>query len=322
MTSRMEQKFAMKPMAFHRHVIAYVSLGLLCGWYYFLMILYPILFVALLRGSIISGIILATFIVLSIIPLPKTHWDGFIYGYIFDVWREYFQFEFDVSATQGKLTADDKRFMFFEYPHGIFPMGQFVSASVIRDITPNKMICGTAADIVLKFPIMRQIMSWIGTRSANRKSISKIFAEGHHCAVCVGGIAEMYLISLEKEEIFLLKRKNTVKTAIQEGAHIVPAFFFGNTRLFNVAGASGSNSFLSQLSRNIRASIVLFYGRNYLPVPFRHPIKMVIGEIVEVKQNDNPTDEEIQEVMDRVKKSVEIAYAKRPEWEKRPLVIS
>ena len=321
MTSRIEQKIAMKPMAWHRHAIAYVTLGLLSGWYYFLIILYPVLIVAILRGSLIAGAILAFFIFLTVIPLPKSHWNAFMYGYLFEVWREYFQFEFDMSAVQGKLT-DDKKFMFFEYPHGIFPMGQFVSASVIREVSPNKMICGTAADIVLKFPLMRQMMAWIGTRSAQRKSIAKIYQEGHHCAVCVGGIAEMYLISPEKEEVFLLKRKNTVRTAIQEGAHIVPAFFFGNTRLFNIAGASGSDSFLSRFSRKIRASIVLFYGRNYLPVPFRHPIKMAFGEIVEVKQNDNPTDEEIQEVIDRLKKSMEAAYEKRPEWEKRPLVIS
>lgn len=317
----MEQKIAMKPMALHRHIIAYITLGFLCGWYYFLLILYPTLIVFILRGSYVAGAILAAFIYLTVIPLPKTHWNDFMYGYLFDVWREYFQFETDLSLVEGKLT-DDKKFMFFEYPHGIFPVGQFVSASVIREVTPNKMICGTAADIVLKFPLMRQVMSWIGTRSAQRKSIAKIYSEGHHCAVCVGGIAEMYLISPEKEEIFLLKRKNTIKTAIQEGAHIVPAFFFGNTRLFNIAGASGSNSFLSQFSRKIRASIVLFYGRHYLPVPFRHPIRASFGEVVEVKQNDNPTDEEIQEVMDRVKKSLEGVYARRPEWEKRPLVIS
>jgi 2-acylglycerol O-acyltransferase 2 len=321
MSSRIEQKIAMKPMAWHRHAVAYVTLGFLCGWYYFLIILYPVLIIAIFCGSIVAGVILATFVTLSLIPLPKSHWNEFMYGYFFDVWREYFQFETDLTAVKGKL-SDEKKYMFFEYPHGIFPLGQFVSASVIRDVTPNKMICGTAADIVLKFPIMRQIMSWIGTRSAQRQSIAKIYAEGHHCAVCVGGIAEMYLVSPEKEEIFLLKRKNTIKTAIQEGANIIPAFFFGNTRLFNIAGASGSDSFLSRFSRKIRASIVLFYGRHYLPVPFRHPIRITFGEVVEIKQNDNPSEEEILEVMERVKKSVEGVYERRPEWEKRPLVIS
>lgn len=317
----MERKVAMKPMAWWRHAIAYVTLGLLCGWYYLLMILYPILAFLIFRGSIVAGLILGSFLVLTFIPLPKSHWDEFMYGFFFDVWREYFDFEIDITTIKGKMPKD-QRFMFFEFPHGIFPMGQFISASVIRDIDPNKMICGLGADIIFSFPVMRQVMTWIGTKKAQRKNITKIFEDGHNCAVIVGGIAEMYLVSPDKEEVFLQKRKNTVKTAIQEGANIVPAFFFGNTRLFNVPGASGSTSFLSKISRSLRASIVLFYGRHYLPVPFRHPIKMVAGEIVEIQQKADPTDEEVMEVLERVKKSLIGAYARRPEWETRPLVIS
>eukprot|EP01034_Spumella_vulgaris_P023350 gene23350-29563_t len=202
-------------------------------------------------------------------------------------------------------------------------MGQFLSASLIREIAPGKMICGTGADIVFKFPVMRQLFSWIGTHPAKRSSFTKIFAAGHYCAVIPGGIAEMYLVNSETESIYLKKRQNTVKVAIQEGAHIIPAFFFGNTRIFHVAEKDGTDSLLAKLSRKLRASIVFFYGRQYLPVPFRQPIHMASGDIVEVVQNDNPSVEEIQAVLDRVVLAVDKLYReKRPEWEKRPLVIS
>ncbi len=78
----------------------------------------------------------------------------------------------------------------------------------------------------------------------------------------------MFLLSEEREEIILRKRLNTIKAAIEEGAHIVPAYFFGNTRLFHTTGG-GSDSFLSKISRSMRISAVLFYGRHYLPVPYR-----------------------------------------------------
>lgn len=60
-----------------------------------------------------------------------------------------------------------------------------------------------------------------------------------------------------------------------------------------------------------------------LPVPFRQPIRMVTGEIVLVKKIDFPTDEEVNEVLDRVILATSKLYeSKKPEWEKRPLVIT
>jgi hypothetical protein len=319
---RIEKKVAMKPMTFFRHTFAYVTLGLLCGWYHILLVLYPTLVVLMFRRSIVAGVIFAALIVLTYAPLPKTWWDGLMYSYLFDVWREYFDFTYDASSIAGKMEDKSRRFCFFEFPHSIFPVGQLVSASVVREITPGRMICGTGADVVFSIPVMRQFFTWIGVRSAKKESIAKTFQEGHHNAIIVGGIAEMYLVNAEKESVFLNKRSNTVKLMIKEGANIIPVFFFGNTRLFNVAGASGSDSFLSKISRKLRASLVIFYGRHYLPVPFRHPLRMVSGKIVEVKQNDNPTDEEVAEVMERVKQSLRELYeTKKPEWETRPFEI-
>jgi hypothetical protein len=72
----------------------------------------------------------------------------------------------------------------------------------------------------------------------------------------------------------------------------------------------------------MRASLVLFYGRNGLPVPFRHPLRMVTGNIIVVKQKDFPSDEEVQLVMDQVIESLTQLYnEKKPEWETRPLII-
>ena len=113
-----------------------------------------------------------------------------------------------------------------------------------------------------------------------------------------------------------------MRAAIQEGAHIIPAYFFGNTRLYSVPGNDPS-SWLSELSRRFRASVVFFYGRFFSPVPYRHPLRFVSGDIVEVKQCDNPTDEQIDETMARLVKSVQTLYdSKKPDWETRPLVIT
>lgn len=132
----------------------------------------------------------------------------------------------------------------------------------------------------------------------------------------------MFLVNEESEKIYFKSRQGAVKAAIQEGAHIIPVFFFGNTKVFKVVGQNGTDSFLAKLSRRLRASVVLFYGRYGLPVPFRHPIHFVTGDMVKVVQNDNPTEVEINEVQAKVIISIEKLYKeKRPEWETRPLII-
>lgn len=107
-----------------------------------------------------------------------------------------------------------------------------------------------------------------------------------------------------------------------QGAALVPVFFFGNSKLFKMAGGNDPNSWLARLSRKLRMSIVFFYGRNYLPVPFKHPISLVSGPPVPVQQTAQPTDEQINEAHQRLLTAFEELYKKhKPEWETRPLVI-
>jgi len=152
--------------------------------------------------------------------------------------RDYFDVEADISSIDlNKLKA--KRHCFFEFPHGVFPMGQFLSASMIKELFGDEeMICGTGADIIFKFPILRHVFSMLGTRPVSRQNFKRIIDAGHHAAVVPGGIAEMYKISNEKETIYFKSRKSTVKLAIQLGTDIIPIYFFGNTRLFTVVGQS------------------------------------------------------------------------------------
>ena len=80
-------------------------------------------------------------------------------SWLFHLWKEYFAMTADNSLT--KLEKDG-RYILLEFPHGIFPMGQVVSVCMIKDLFPNHMMCGIGADVIFKFPFMRQFMSWIG----------------------------------------------------------------------------------------------------------------------------------------------------------------
>ena len=106
----------MKPMNFIDHAIAYVTLGLLCGWYHFLfLVLYPTLLVGIFWWrSWICGIIFAFFMYLTKAPL-KFHPDTkFMNSWIFKIWRDYFDVTCDKTMS-GDLKSDTK-YMFFEFP--------------------------------------------------------------------------------------------------------------------------------------------------------------------------------------------------------------
>ena len=202
------------------------------------------------------------------------------------------------------------------------PVAQIVSASVMDKIEKNKPICGLGADVIFLFPIMRQFMAWLGVHPASRKNITKILNNHQNVAVIPGGIAEMYLINDKTEEIYLNERKGFIKAAIQEGCDIIPTFFFGNSTLFSIIGGNGSDSFLAKISRQLKASIMFFYGRFFLPIPYRKPLFMACGSPIQVTQNDNPTTEEINDVMQRLQLGVMQLYKEScPVWETRPLLI-
>lgn len=116
------------------------------------------------------------------------------YSWIFRWWCEYFDVTYDNSTIAGDKLVKGKKYMFFEFPHGVFPVGQFLSASLIADLTPGHMICGTGADIVFMFPVMRQMMAWLGTMPAKRANITKILNKGRHCAIIPGGELAMKIM--------------------------------------------------------------------------------------------------------------------------------
>ena len=363
----------LKPMSFFREFAACFTLMLLCGSYYILLILFP----ALIYFSItttsytsyscilaLTYLIYKTFCKLDHTPQVsfwRTHW-------IWDLWNEYFDFTFDCSSCNKLLTNQkqidnpSKKYIFFEFPHGVFPMGQLISVSRIHEMfDSNIIITGTGADIIFQVPFMRQFMAALGTLPARKESFKKMISKGYHCAVIPGGIAEMFLSSEEEEIIYLKKRRGTVKIAIQNQTDIIPAYFYGNTTLFDFPGSTGTSKsknnnnsknndgILSIISRKLRLSIMFFYGRFFLPIPYRKPIHMTTAEVISVQlkdlksykgsnatttNNDNDnnssssnvidvTEEMIDEVMEKVEGSLVDMYnsKKRPEWESRPLKI-
>ena len=324
------KEYEMPRMSLINHVLAVLSLGILCGWYFiFILVIVPLLCYGCFCSfyiKIVSGMLITVLVTFSVTPLSYKPLPWFYKSSLFAIWRDYFDYKTDLTAiTEDKTFDHDAKYLFAEFPHGSFPLAQIISASIMDQLggEMKKPICGLGADAIFMFPLMRQFMSSLGVHPANRKNITKILNQYSRIAIIPGGIAEMYLINDKTEEIYLKERKGFIKAAIQEGSSIVPTYFYGNTTLFTIIGGSGStDSFLAKLSRSLKMSIMFFYGRFFLPIPYRKPLLMVCGKAIEVRKNDNPTIEEIDEVLEKLKDSVtKLYYEKRPDWERRPFEI-
>lgn len=294
-----------------------VSLGLIAGWYYILVALFFALsYLIAVRRSPYAALALALLAVDATLPYapPPLAPNAFTRSWVFAAWRAYFGWELVVEEPLDPAA----RYLLAEFPHALYPVGQLLSYGVIDDISTRHRVAGVVASVLLHTPVLRHFYRATGTRAADAKSIQRILREGGNAAVVVGGIAEMFMETDDAERIFLRKRAGFVRLAIREGAHIVPVFFFGNTRTMRKL----HSPLLRALSRRVKMSIVVFYGRWGTPVPFRHPIKMVVGRPLRVAHNADPTDAEVEAQLALVVDAMAALYEKhRPEWETRPLVI-
>ena len=119
-----------------------------------------------------------------------------------------------------------------------------------------------------------------------------------------------------------------MKLALQTGAVIYPSYVFGATDMLDQLAPvekgqdkskqDTKNSFASMmqfLSRKLGGGLTLYYGRYYLPIPYNPRLSMVLGNPIypvlsttepnvcgeknTCERIENPTTEQVEELMDR-----------------------
>lgn len=223
-----------------------------------------------------------------------------------------------IFRADGGMTESGS-YILASWPHGLLGGGGHFCFVDFHERGFHPICSG--ASVILYIPFLRRVFAALGFCDVSKASLGKVLDVGGRRGptypynvvhLVVGGIGEMFCTTMSDgreepsrnapERIILSKRKGFIKLALQTGADIIPHYTFGANQTYR--RAFGPESFLARISSVCQVSLVVWFGRWWLPfgvIPFRVPVLSVVGEVFEVPKIDASNGEKItDELVERV----------------------
>ena len=267
----------------------------------------PALGIAFVVGTVFfrslpCAVLLGVWCLCAVLPRAPRIWPAFADTAMFRLWRTYFGLH---VVTEYDTLPADRQFIMCTFPHGVVPLAQLLTQTLIytqrrhgtartRGLVGWRELSGGVADAPLMLPGWRHLYMWLGAISTDRERLEQELARGHNLCLFVGGIAEMMLGStkgkLHSDDIYIAKRRGFIRLALTTGTDLMPAYFFGNSRIIPKL----DSPFLAAVSRRIHFSLVPF-----VPILRRQKVVAVFGTPIHVDRVPNPTRLQIDDLHTR-----------------------
>ncbi|XP_062997817.1 diacylglycerol O-acyltransferase 2-like isoform X2 [Elgaria multicarinata webbii] len=222
------------------------------------------------------------------------------------IWNHYRDY-FPIQLVKTHNLLPSHNYIVGVHPHGILCVGAFCnfvtrSTGFCEKFPGIKPFLGTLAGN-FRLPGIREYLMSGGLCPVTRKAIAHLISQngtGNAVAIVVGGAAESLSCQPGVTTLILNKRKGFVRLALQHGAHLVPAFSFGENDLFQQV-LFKEGTWMRNLQNRFRKLLgfapCFFYGRGLTSIhskgflPFPRPVTTVIGEPVTVPKVEHPSYE-------------------------------
>eukprot|EP01055_Gregarina_sp_Pseudo9_P001831 Gregarina_sp_Pseudo_9__1830@NODE_2248_length_1077_cov_67_642582_g2070_i0_p1_GENE_NODE_2248_length_1077_cov_67_642582_g2070_i0NODE_2248_length_1077_cov_67_642582_g2070_i0_p1_ORF_typecomplete_len328_score19_48DAGAT/PF03982_13/1_2e37Acyltransferase/PF01553_21/0_023_NODE_2248_length_1077_cov_67_642582_g2070_i0591042 len=217
----------------------------------------------------------------------------------------YFDTELLLESPKETYSEHPKPIIWMAFPHGVIAFSGPAYGCMYR----ARQIRTAAADIVLRLPLIRHIFAPFNLTSGSRRSLHHALKkEKSDVWIYPGGLAELFLSSPEKESIFFEARKGIIRLAIETGADLTVTYLFGNSLVYSLLCSKQT----AWLSRQLKLSITLFWGRFGTCIPHYSRLVSVSSHVIEMPDySANPgliTPEIVNKEHSRVKAEIQRLY--------------
>ncbi|CAF3858155.1 unnamed protein product [Rotaria sp. Silwood1] len=197
---------------------------------------------------------------------------------------------FPLQLIKSEDLDPNRNYIFGFHPHGVFSFSAFgnfaTNATYFSTLFPN--IRSHLMILRLQFlcPFTRELCLSLGICDVSKDSCEYLLSgksgQGNALVIVIGGIREQNLTRNNTMKLYLKNRKGFVRLALKYGASLVPVVSFGENELYR---------------RRAHCNLIpngIIWGRLLAGyIPLRHPVVTVVGKPIHVKQNTNPTDNDV-----------------------------
>mmetsp|Transcript_103354 Transcript_103354/g.287755 ORF Transcript_103354/g.287755 Transcript_103354/m.287755 type:complete len:387 (-) Transcript_103354:207-1367(-) len=208
-------------------------------------------------------------------------------------------------------------------PHGVINFG------AVLWVLFSRWICGveqyTAGAAVVRFvPGLRYLGALLWVIPADRPSLKRALQEpvrltgkdgallgpsvprrGGMVGVVPDGIAGIFKSRPGQDALFIGSKRGLMRICLEEGALIMAAWFSGTPELFRVV--TDPFGIMEFVSRKLKVSLFLFYGRWAMPIPRRVPLTLC-PHMVRCTKTAAPSNEEVERLHQEVYGGLSVAF--------------